>query len=160
MLENVRLSAQQHLGGNLSLFRFPRSNDAATTAARQYLETVQLDKLTTAAGDLSHGDKRKLEIAVLLAQHPNDGSAEPAVILLDEPMAGVNSHDVPGLTEVIRNLHATGCTVMIVEHHIEVVLNLVDRVAVLHRGELLAVDTPEKIMANETVQSAYLGDVA
>ena len=160
VLENVRLSAQQHLGDNLSVLRFPTRGDAATTAARRHLETVQLDKLDTAAGDLSHGDKRKLEIAVLLAQNPNDGTAAPAVILLDEPMAGVNSHDVPGLTQVIRSLHDTGCTVMIVEHHLDVVLNLVDRVAVLHRGELLAVDSPEAIMANETVQSAYLGDVA
>jgi len=153
VLENVRLAAQQHLGGTLSVLRFPRRHDQATEQARQHLTTVRLAKLDTAAGDLSHGDKRKLEIAVLLAQHP-------AVVLLDEPMAGVSSHDVPGLTEVIRDLHRTGATVMIVEHHLDVVLGLVDRVAVMHRGELLAVGTPTEIMANETVQSAYLGDVA
>lgn len=100
---------------------------------------------------LSHGDKRKLEIAMLLA-------TEPRVILLDEPMAGVGSGDVPGLVEVIRRLHKSGRTVLLVEHHMEVVLGLVDRVAVLHHGELLAVDTPEEIMANPIVQSAYLGE--
>ena len=83
---------------------------------------------------------------------------EPQVILLDEPMAGVGSGDVPALTEVIRGLHRGGRTVLMVEHHMEVVLGLVDRVAVMHHGELLAVDTPEAVMANPTVQSAYLGE--
>lgn len=153
VLENVRLAAQQRLGGNLSVLRFPRRDDEATQEALRHLATVRLGKPRRLAGSLSHGDKRKLEIAVLLAQ-------EPAVILLDEPMAGVSSHDVPDLTEVIRGLHATGASVMIVEHHLEVVLGLVDRVAVMHHGELIAVDTPEGIMKNQAVQSAYLGDIA
>lgn len=153
VLENVRLAAQQSLGGSLAITRFPRRHDDATKEAEIHLNTVKLARRSTAAGDLSHGDKRKLEIAVLLAQHPS-------VVLLDEPMAGVNSSDVPGLTEVIRGLHDTGCTVLIVEHHLDVVLGLVDRVAVMHHGELIALDTPEAIMADETVQSAYLGDVA
>jgi branched-chain amino acid transport system ATP-binding protein len=153
VLENVRLTAQQRLGGNLSLLKFPRRDDDATQEAMQHLATVRLGKHRTLAGSLSHGDKRKLEIAVLLAQHP-------AVILLDEPMAGVSSHDVPDLTEVIRGLHATGSSVMIVEHHLEVVLGLVDRVAVMHHGEMIAVDSPEGIMKNQAVQSAYLGDIA
>jgi len=111
------------------------------------------------AGVLSHGDKRKLEIAMLLA-------ADPKVILLDEPMAGVASGDVPGLVEVIRRLHRDsrdgqrGRTVLMVEHHIDVVLGLVDRVAVMHHGQLLADDTPEAVMANPAVQAAYLGDAA
>ncbi len=153
ILENVRLAAQQHLGGNLSLWRFPHRGDQASENAREHLATVRLSGHRRLAGSLSHGDKRKLEIAVLLAQHP-------AVILLDEPMAGVSSHDVPDLTEVIRGLHATGASVMLVEHHLEVVLGLVDRVAVMHHGELIAIDTPEGIMKNQAVQSAYLGDIA
>lgn len=151
--ENVRLAAQQRLGGSLSILRFPRRSDDATRLANEMLDIVQLGSRHTAAGDLSHGDKRKLEIAVLLAQ-------EPSVILLDEPMAGVAHADVPGLTEVIRDLNSTGKTVMIVEHHLEVVLGLVSRVAVMHHGELLAFDEPATIMANPTVQSAYLGDIA
>lgn len=153
VLENVRLAAQQRLGGTLSVLRFPRRSDDATKLASEMLDIVQLGSRRTAAGDLSHGDKRKLEIAVLLAQ-------DPSVILLDEPMAGVAHADVPGLTEVIRDLNTTGKTVMIVEHHLEVVLGLVTRVAVMHHGELLAIDTPATIMANPTVQSAYLGDIA
>ena len=154
VVENVRIAAQQRLGGNLSILRFPRSGDDATREAEQHLETVRLSKRKTAAGDLSHGDKRKLEIAMLLA-------ADPQVVLLDEPMAGVNTSDVPGLTEVIGTLHRRlGRTVLMVEHHIDVVLGLADRVAVMHHGELLALDAPDHIMANETVQSAYLGGVA
>lgn len=151
--ENVRLAAQERLGGNLSILRFPTRGDAASTEAHEHLDRVHLAVRDAPAGDLSHGDKRKLEIAVLLAQ-------DPSVILLDEPMAGVAHADVPGLTEVIRDLNTTGKTVMIVEHHLEVVLGLVSRVAVMHQGELLAIDTPETIMANPTVQSAYLGDIA
>ena len=152
--ENVRLAAQARHGGSLSVLRFPRRDDDASREAARQLRTVGLvDRAGVAAGDLSHGDKRKLEIAVLLA-------AEPAVVLLDEPMAGVSTGDVPGLVEVIRGLHHTGCTVLMVEHHIDVVLGLVDRVAVMHHGELLACDTPDAVMADPTVQSAYLGDVA
>lgn len=151
-LENVRLAAQARLGGATSPLRFPKKTDEATSIAREHLAEVDLaHHADTEAGVLSHGDKRKLEIAMLLA-------TEPRVILLDEPMAGVGSGDVPSLVEVIRRLHKSGRTVLLVEHHMEVVLGLVDRVAVLHHGELLAVDTPEEIMANPTVQSAYLGE--
>ena len=101
---------------------------------------------------LSHGDKRKLEIAMLLA-------GEPRVILLDEPMAGVSVEDVDGLVEVIRSVHEDeGRTVLMVEHRMEVVVGLAQRIAVMHHGALLAFDTPEKVMADETVQTAYLGE--
>ncbi|MEG3615692.1 ABC transporter ATP-binding protein [Isoptericola haloaureus] len=154
VLENVRLAAQMHLGRSLSVLAFPHRRDAATRRAVEHLAEVGLEhRLGVAAGDLSHGDKRKLEIAVLLA-------TDPSVILLDEPMAGVSSSDVPGLSEVIRRLHRSGRTVLMVEHHMDVVLGLVDRVAVMHHGELLAYDTPEAVMSDPTVQSAYLGDVA
>jgi len=155
VLENVRLAAQRELGGNLSVLRFPRRDDRATAIAREHLAQVGLDGLRElAAGGLSHGDKRKLEIAVLLAMNPS-------VILLDEPMAGVSRADVPGLSEVIRRMHRDHkCTVLMVEHHIDVVMDLVERVAVLHQGTILALDAPEAIMTNPTVQSAYLGTAA
>jgi len=151
-LENVRLAAQVGLGNAISVVRFPRPTDAATRIAAERLEEVGLaDHQTAVAGVLSHGDKRKLEIAMLLA-------AEPRVILLDEPMAGVGSADVDGLVEVIRHVHKSGRTVLMVEHHMDVVLGLVDRVAVMHHGQLLAIDTPAAVMANADVQSAYLGE--
>lgn len=150
--ENVRLAAQAGLGGAASVFRLPRATDAATARALDCLAEVGLEHRADAqASGLAHGEKRKLEIAMLIA-------TDPKVILLDEPMAGVASGDVPALTEVIRGLHRGGRTVLMVEHHMEVVLGLVDRVAVMHHGELLAVDTPEAVMANPTVQSAYLGE--
>ncbi|AXH97610.1 ABC transporter ATP-binding protein [Ornithinimicrobium avium] len=151
--ENVRLAAQVKEGGALSLTSFPRRGDAASTRARELLDEVGLSsRLGRPAGDLPHGDKRKLEIAMLLA-------ADPSVVLLDEPMAGVASGDVEGLTEVIRSLHRDhGRTVLMVEHHMEVLMGLVERVAVLHFGHLLTIDTPEAVMADPTVQSAYLGE--
>lgn len=150
--ENVRLAAQVALGGELSLLRAPRRTDAATVAAEEKLDEVGLaHHADTVSGSLSHGDKRKLEIAMLLA-------TDPSVILLDEPMAGVASGDVPGLVDVIRRVHKSGRTVLMVEHHMDVVLGLVDSVAVMHHGSLLAHDTPEVVMADATVQAAYLGE--
>jgi branched-chain amino acid transport system ATP-binding protein len=81
------------------------------------------------------------------------------VLLLDEPMAGVSMEDVPELVELIRSVHADeGKTVLMVEHHMEVVIGLAQRIAVLHGGRLLAVAEPESIMQNETVREAYLGE--
>lgn len=152
VVENVRLCAQVGLGGSLSFLRFPNRDDAATSKALETLAEVGLtNHHDTKAGVLSHGDKRKLEIAMLLA-------SDPEVILLDEPMAGVGSADVPELVEVIRKVHQSGRTVLMVEHHMDVVLGLVDRVAVMHHGQLLACDTPDAVMANPIVQSAYLGE--
>ena len=151
-LENVRLAAQAALGGALSIWRFPSRSDAATRRALERLEAVGLSQhADTLAGGLAHGDKRKLEIAMLLA-------SDPQVILLDEPMAGVGSADVEGLVDLIRTVHRDqGTTVLMVEHDMDVVLGLADRIAVMHHGQLLACDVPDVVMADATVQSAYLG---
>lgn len=152
VLENLRLAAQVGRGGNYSMLRFPRRSDDATQFAVAKLEQVGLaHKLDTPAGDIGHGDKRKLEIAVMLA-------TDSRLVLLDEPMAGVASGDVAGLVENIRQMQAvSGATVLMVEHHIEVLMGLVDLVAVMYFGTIIALDTPQNIMANPTVQSAYLG---
>ena len=152
VLENVRLAAQVPLGSTASLVRFPRAGDAATEAAREHLAAVGLShRAGRKAGALAHGEKRKVEIAMVLA-------AQPSVVLLDEPMAGVASADVPELTELIRRLHHSGRTVVMVEHHMDVVLGLAERVAVMHHGELLAFDAPDAVMADPVVQAAYLGE--
>ncbi|KQR91238.1 MAG: ABC transporter ATP-binding protein [Microbacterium ginsengisoli] len=155
VLENVRLAAQAQLGGSYSLLRFPGRADAATRRAHAALEEVGLDhKLDAFAGDISHGDKRKLEIAVLLA-------TDADVVLLDEPMAGVGSGDVPGLVDTIRRMQSEkNCTVLMVEHHIDVLLGFVDKVAVMYFGSIIAFDDPAEIMANPVVQQAYLGTAA
>lgn len=154
VFENVRLAAQVKVGGEISLLRFPNRQDEAAKISFEKLELVGLqDKTDAISGVMSHGEKRKLEIAMLLA-------IDPEVILLDEPMAGVASGDVSGLVEVIGQVHKLGKTVLMVEHHIDVVLDLADQVAVMQNGQLLAADEPDKIMANPTVQSAYLGESA
>lgn len=155
VLENVRMAAQVSLGGNYSLLCFPRATDAATVRAMETLELVGLaHKAKARAGDISHGDKRKLEIAVLLV-------TDASLVLLDEPMAGVGSGDVPGLVENIRTMQSEkSCTVLMVEHHIDVLMGLVDLVAVMYFGSIIAVDTPQAIMDNPLVQSAYLGTAA
>jgi branched-chain amino acid transport system ATP-binding protein len=151
--ENVRLAAEARLGGTLSLVRRAARYRPALERAGSALAKVGLaDRAAWPAGMLSHGDKRKLEIAMLLA-------GEPRVILLDEPMAGVSVEDVDGLVDVIRSVHADeGRTVLLVEHRMEVVVGLAQRIAVMHHGSLLAFDTPERVMADETVQTAYLGE--
>jgi branched-chain amino acid transport system ATP-binding protein len=151
--ENVRLAAEAKLGGTLSIVRRAARYRPALDRAGEALGKVGLaDRTAWPAGMLSHGDKRKLEIAMLLA-------GDPRVILLDEPMAGVSVEDVEGLVEVIRSLHADERrTVLLVEHRMEVVVGLAQRIAVMHHGSLLAFDTPERVMADETVQTAYLGE--
>ncbi|MEV4541931.1 ABC transporter ATP-binding protein [Micromonospora echinaurantiaca] len=151
--ENVRLAVQAHRGGSMKLWRRAAADREVAAAADAALERVGLAHRGAAlAGTLAHGEKRKLEIALLLA-------GEPRVMLLDEPMAGVSAEDVPELVTVIRSLTGdSGRSVLMVEHHMDVILELADRIAVMHHGALLACDTPETVMANPTVQEAYLGE--
>jgi branched-chain amino acid transport system ATP-binding protein len=152
VLENVRLSAEARLGGTMRIWRRATWVREALDRAGWALERVGLGgRRQATAGQLAHGEKRKLELAMLLA-------ADPRVILLDEPMAGVSAEDVPELVELIRSVHRDEHkTVLIVEHHMEVVTGLAERIAVMHHGALLACDTPQAIMADQTVQAAYLG---
>jgi branched-chain amino acid transport system ATP-binding protein len=152
-LENTRLAAEAALGGTMRIWRRANGVREAVDRARWALGRVGLGgREAVLAGSLSHGDKRKLELAMLLA-------GTPRVLLLDEPMAGVSVEDVPELVELIRSVHRDeGKTVFMVEHHMEVVTGLAERIAVMHHGSLLAVDTPDEIMRNETVQQAYLGE--
>ena len=150
--ENVRLAAEAALGGTMRIWRLASRVSEAVDRAHWALERVGLGgRGAIPAGMLSHGDKRKLELAMVLAGNSR-------VILLDEPMAGVSMEDVDELVELIRSVHAEGKTVLMVEHHMEVVTGLAERIAVLHHGSLLAVDTPDAIMRNETVRQAYLGE--
>jgi branched-chain amino acid transport system ATP-binding protein len=152
-LENVRLAAEAAMGGTMRIWRRANGVREAVERAMWALGRVGLGgREAVLAGSLSHGDKRKLELAMLLA-------GTPRVLLLDEPMAGVSVEDVPELVELIRSVHTDeGKTVLMVEHHMEVVTGLAQRIAVMHHGSLLAVGTPDEIMRNETVQQAYLGE--
>ena len=148
--DHVRLAAQAADGSSYRVWR--RANTYPKQVARVLERTELAHRADTCADSLSHGEKRKLELAVLLV-------GEPRLMLLDEPMAGVSAEEVPALTDLIRSLHKEeGRTVLMVEHHIDVVLGLADRLAVMHHGTLLALDTPQAVMADATVQQAYLGE--
>jgi branched-chain amino acid transport system ATP-binding protein len=150
--ENVRLAAQAQGKNNFQLLR-------PYTAYRTYLERAEsalalvglAPHTDSPAVSLSHGDKRKLELAMVIAM-------DPEILLLDEPTSGVSAEDVPAMVDLIRRIREVEKkTVMMVEHKMGVVLRLSDRIAVLHQGKLLTMDTPEKVQQNETVQAAYLG---
>jgi branched-chain amino acid transport system ATP-binding protein len=151
VFENARLSAQARLGGSAKFWHRPRPSDEASAVAERAIDMVGLTSLAwRISGALSHGDKRKLELAILVA-------GDARLLLLDEPMAGVNTEDVPVLTELIGRLHSEGRTVLMVEHHMAVVVGLADTIAVLDSGRLLAHGDPASVVANEDVQRAYLG---
>jgi branched-chain amino acid transport system ATP-binding protein len=152
-LENVRLAASAALGTSARAWDLADSEAAPLARAHEALAEVGLEtRGEVTAAQLSHGEKRKLDLAILLC-------TEPAVVLLDEPTAGMAVEDVGDMVALIRRIHREQAkTVMMVEHRMDLVLSLADRMAVMHHGRLLALDTPERIVANETVQSAYLGD--
>jgi branched-chain amino acid transport system ATP-binding protein len=151
VFENARLSAEARLGGSARFWHRPSDKDPASAVAHQALELVGLGDLAwRASAFLSHGDKRKLELAILVASNAR-------LLLLDEPMAGVNTEDVPVLTELIGRLHREGRTVLMVEHHMAVVVGLAESIAVLDSGRLLAHGDPASVVANDDVQRAYLG---
>jgi branched-chain amino acid transport system ATP-binding protein len=133
-------------------WRSAASDRAVRERAYWALETVGLrDRVTTPAALLPHGDKRKLELALLLC-------TEPDILLLDEPTAGVSAEDVPEMLAVIRHIREVEKkTILMVEHKMDVVHDLSDRVAVLANGRLVAYDTPDAVMADPFVRSAYLG---
>lgn len=149
--ENVRIAAQAALGGSLNLFRRPRAGDTAHDVAADALERVGLrDNSTDQVAELSHGDKRKLELAMVIA-------GDPGVVLLDEPTAGVSVEDTRPLVDLIQQLHEKGLSVVMVEHRMEFVIDVSDRVAVMHEGRLLTSGTPDEVMADDRVRDAYLG---
>ena len=152
-LENVRIAAQSANGKSMNLTKNAYKFTEVVAQARESLEKVGLSNYAMQrAGALSHGDKRRLEIAIVLASKSD-------IVLLDEPMAGMSVENVPELVEIIRSLAVIHKkTVLIVEHHMEVILGLADRIAVLNYGELLVCDTPQNVINNPTVQSAYIGE--
>ena len=152
VLENIRLAIQSREKVRFNLFRHFNSYKAFEEEAKELLRLVLLsDKAESLAIKLSHGEKRKLEIAMLLA-------LQTKVLLLDEPTAGMSLEEVPTILKVIKNIKEQGDrTVVLIEHKMEMVLDLSDRMMVLFNGQLLAEGTPQEMMENETVQEAYLG---
>ena len=137
--------------GKCSSGRFLKLCDA-TCRAEEVLETVALTaKRDMAASTLPHGDQRKLEVAILMA-------LEPDVFMFDEPTAGMSVDEVPVILDLIRGLKTqSDKTILLVEHKMDVVRELSDRIIVLHNGALVADGEPAAVIASPIVQEAYLG---
>ena len=150
VLENMLVATQRHEGWIRAGVRGAGST-AERTRALELLEFVGLARLANSpAGNLSYGQRKLLELASLLV-------ADPAVLLLDEPTAGVNPTLINQLTERIRELNRAGKTFLVVEHNMEFVMGLCQTVTVLHQGRTLVTGTPEQVRADPAVLDAYLG---
>jgi len=148
--ENVRVAAQAHGSDTHRFWRHADDFDAYHEEAAAILDRVGLGALADRpAQALSHGEKRNLELALALA-------GDPDLLLLDEPAAGVSSESVDDVVDRIRDV-ASDHAVLLVEHNMDVVMDLADRISVLHRGELIADGEPEAVRADERVREAYLG---
>ena len=154
VLENVRLAAQALGNDNFRVFTPISQLKTYQEKAMAAMDVVGLaSSAAKPAMALNHGEKRKLELAILLAQ-------DPEILLLDEPTAGLASEAVPEFMEMIDRVRREGQkTVVLVEHNMNVVMSLSDRISVMHQGRLLAEGTREEIAANEQVQRAYLGEL-
>jgi branched-chain amino acid transport system ATP-binding protein len=152
VLENVRLAVQSRARMGLHLLSLWSRHVELIEKADHYLHRVALtDRRFATAASLSHGEQRKLEVAVLLA-------LEPQVLMFDEPTAGMSMDEVPVVLELIHHIKAQGDrTILLVEHKLEVVRSLADRILVLHDGCLVADGDPAAVMASPIVQEAYLG---
>ena len=155
VLENVRLAVQARAGLGLNLVSMWASHVELTEKAEHFLERVALaGRQATPASELSHGDQRKLEVAILLA-------LEPDVFMFDEPTAGMSVDEVPVILDLIHEIkQQKDKTVLLVEHKMDVVRSLADRIIVLHQGELVADGPPAQVIASPVVQEAYLGVAA
>jgi branched-chain amino acid transport system ATP-binding protein len=150
VLENVRIAAQAHSADSWKAWRNVNAFDAHLEEAHAILERVGLDAdADTVAANLSHGAKRQLEVAIALA-------GDPDVLLLDEPNAGVSSESVDAIIDLIEDV-ARDHAVLLVEHNMDIVMNVSDRIVVLNRGSVIADGTPEAVSDDPTVQEAYLG---
>lgn len=158
VLENVRLAVQSACSGahrnGMNLWSIWSDHSELRQRADAILAKVALqDKEGATAASLPHGDQRKLEVALLMA-------LEPSVFMFDEPTAGMNVDEAPVILNLIRALKQDPSkTILLVEHKMDVVRELADRIIVLHNGELVADGEPAEVIASPIVQEAYLGVV-
>jgi branched-chain amino acid transport system ATP-binding protein len=156
VLENVRLAVQATREGahrqGLNLWSIWSDHTLLTQKAGKILEAVSLQhKQDAPVASLPHGDQRKLEVAMLMA-------LESKVFMFDEPTAGMNAHEAPVILDLIRALKKDKSkTILLVEHKMDVVRELADRIIVLHNGTLVADGEPAQVIASSVVQEAYLG---
>jgi branched-chain amino acid transport system ATP-binding protein len=152
-LENVALAVQARSGSSFRFFGRAAREEALNTPAWAALERVGLlARASDLAGELSHGEKRLLEIAMALALRPR-------LMLLDEPFAGLGSDETHAFVDLVRELKSEH-TMLLVEHDLDAVFALADEIGVLVNGRLIAWGTPDAIRADAGVRSAYLGEEA
>ncbi|PIW10466.1 MAG: ABC transporter ATP-binding protein, partial [Comamonadaceae bacterium CG17_big_fil_post_rev_8_21_14_2_50_60_13] len=150
VFENLRCGVLWSLGYKYTFLKFLMDLDDANDRAQALMESIQLDKKRdTLAINLTYAEQRTLEIGITIA-----GGAQ--VILLDEPTAGMSKLETRHFIKLIRQV-TEGKTLLTVEHDMDVVFGLADKIAVVVYGELLAFDTPDAVRANARVQEAYLG---
>ncbi len=156
VLENVRLAVQATQSGahrkGLNLWSIWSDHQALTARAHEILVSVAMaDKQDAPVASLPHGDQRKLEVALLMA-------LEPQVFMFDEPTAGMSADEAPVILNLIRKLKEDETkTILLVEHKMDVVRELADRIIVLHNGTLVADGEPSEVISSAVVQEAYLG---
>jgi branched-chain amino acid transport system ATP-binding protein len=153
-LENVRMAVQLKGQGSFRMLGGQSLLAETEARARESLAALGLTvRANELAGTLPHGDQRLLEIAMAVAQQPD-------VLLLDEPTQGLSAEDTAATVDVIRRIaRERQLTILLVEHDMDVVFGLADRITVLHFGQLIADGTPDEVRANPDVQKAYLGGV-
>jgi branched-chain amino acid transport system ATP-binding protein len=151
VLDNLALAVQARSGSSFSFWR-PVANEAALfDEARAIAEQVGLEKrIETTAGNLAHGEQRALEVGLALATRPK-------LLLLDEPMAGMGLEESQRMIALLGRVRARA-TMLLVEHDMDAVFRLADRITVLVNGRVLATGAPERIRADTQVRRAYLGD--
>jgi branched-chain amino acid transport system ATP-binding protein len=151
VLENVRLAVQSRRG-RISLTSMWSRHVELIERADHCLNEVRLyEKRHALASSLSHGDQRKLEVGILLA-------LESDVFMFDEPTAGMSVDEVPIILDLIQKIkQQKGKTILLVEHKLDVIRSLADRIVVLHNGSMVADGRPEEVMASAIVKEAYLG---
>jgi branched-chain amino acid transport system ATP-binding protein len=151
VLENLALAVQARSGSSFSFWKPIAAETALFDEARSIAEQVGLaEKTGSTASILAHGEQRALEVGLALATRPK-------LVLLDEPMAGMGPEESRRMIELIGRVRAQA-TVLLVEHDMDAVFQLADRISVMVNGRLIATDVPEKIRINAEVRQAYLGD--
>lgn len=151
VLDNVALAVQAHAGHSFRFWQPARSDARLVEPALQVLKSIGLEnRKDILAAELSHGEQRQLEIAMALATRPR-------LLLLDEPVAGMGTDESARMVEFLATLKGTK-TMVLVEHDMDAVFSLADRISVLVYGRIIATGTPAEIRANPEVRAAYLGE--
>ena len=151
VLDNLALAVQARSGSSFSFWKPVADEASLFEEAREILKDIHLEnRETTLAGALAHGEQRALEVGLALA-------TQPKLVLLDEPMAGMGPDESKRMIALIERIRSR-VTVLLVEHDMDAVFRLADRISVLVNGRIVATDSPGRIKANEEVRRAYLGD--